>query len=299
MKLPDLEELIVMRSVAHGLTLHAHAAARALLLGSHRSAQRGRGLEFEEVRPYVAGDDPRNIDWRVTARRGRTHTKLFREERERPVWLLVDLHPALFFGSRRQLKSALAVRAAALLVWTAVSSGDRVGAVVGGALGVRTSPPRSREAGALAVLHTLIDMQPRSPGAPNLQSFNAALHALTAMVHPGSLILFISDFATANAETEALMSRLAAHNECAMFWLTDQLESQALPSGRFRAGLPDRLWAIDGASARARWLRVWQEREARVNALANRFARTLTRLDTHESVEESLRPLLQARRPAA
>src|SRR6202012_43382 len=104
--------------------------SRALHAGAHRSAHRGRGLEFQEVRPYVSGDDPRTIDWRVTARRGRPHTKLFREERERPVWLLVDLQPGLFFGTRRQLKSALAVRTAALLAWIASLDDDRVGAVI-------------------------------------------------------------------------------------------------------------------------------------------------------------------------
>ena len=97
------------------------------------AAQRGRGLEFQEVRPYVSGDDPRTIDWRVTARRGKPHTKLFREERERPVWLLADLNARMFFGTRRQLKSTVVVRAAALLAWSAALGGDRVGAVVAGA----------------------------------------------------------------------------------------------------------------------------------------------------------------------
>src|SRR5512143_2345965 len=111
--LPDLAELVALRGPAHGLSLRAHRPALARLLGAHRSAQRGRGLEFEEVRPYAPGDDVRNIDWRVTARRGLPHTKLFREERERPVWLLADLHAGLYFGSRRQLKSSLLLRAAA------------------------------------------------------------------------------------------------------------------------------------------------------------------------------------------
>src|ERR1700690_844521 len=102
MKLPDLVDLLALRGASRRLQLRA------------------RGLEFEEVRPYAAGDDVRSIDWRVTARRGRVHTKLFREERERPVWLLVDLQPGMYFGSRVQMKSAMAVRAAALLAWIAV-----------------------------------------------------------------------------------------------------------------------------------------------------------------------------------
>src|SRR5690348_9135392 len=148
-------------------------AARAALFGAHRSSFRGRGLEFQEVRPYVAGDDPRSIDWRVTARRGRPHTKLFHEERERPVWVLVDLHAGLFFGTRRQLKSSVALRAAALFAWAASMGGDRVGAVIAGAARgkaaapVRVLPPRAREAGVLPILETLIELQPTAPGAPS------------------------------------------------------------------------------------------------------------------------------------
>ena len=99
MKLPDLSDLVVLRAAAHGLSLHAHRPAMAQLYGGHRSAQRGRGLEFEEVRPYVPGDDARTIDWRVTARTREPHTKLFHEERERPVFVLVEQSQRLFFGS--------------------------------------------------------------------------------------------------------------------------------------------------------------------------------------------------------
>ena len=129
---PNLEELLALRGAAQGLRLPSRRPARASHAGAHQSAQRGRGLEFQEVRPYVSGDDPRTIDWRVTARRGRPHTKLFREERERPVWLLADLGAAMFFGTRRQLKSSVVVRAAALVAWSAVLAGDRVGALIAG-----------------------------------------------------------------------------------------------------------------------------------------------------------------------
>jgi len=132
-----LEDLVALRGAARGLSLHARRPALARLMGGHRSAHRGQGLEFEEVRPYAAGDDVRDIDWRVTARRGRPHTRLYREERERPVWIVADLHAGLFFGSRRQLKSVLLLRTAALLAWVATQGGDRVGGVVGMSDGLR------------------------------------------------------------------------------------------------------------------------------------------------------------------
>lgn len=296
MKLPQLDELIALRGTAQGLTLHGQRPAQALWLGGHRSAQRGRGLEFEEVRPYVAGDDPRSIDWRVTARRGKPHTKLFREERERPVWLLVDLHAGMFFGSRRQLKSGLAVRAAALLAWVAALGGDRVGAVIVGEQAPRVLPPRSREAGVLPLLEALLEMQPASPGQPGAANSDEALRLLAPLVHPGSLVLAISDFARLDEQAGSRWSALCAHSECRLFWITDALEANGLPAGRFRAGLPGKLWTLDGARARAPWQQAWQAREARLGALATQLALPVMRLDTADAADESLPPLLRGRR---
>jgi len=300
MIVPDLAELLAMRGAAHGLSLHGRKSARAALLGEHSSALRGRGLEFQEVRPYVAGDDPRSIDWRVTARRGRPHTKLFREERERPVWLLVDLQPGLFFGSRLQLKSALAVRAAALLAWVASLGGDRVGAVIAhGTAQSRILPARARQTGVLPLLDALLQSQPRAPGDPSPFAMEEALRALLPLVRQGDQILVISDFAGLREEAGSLWAALAAHGDLRLFWVTDRLEQEGLPNGRFRAGLPGKLRILEGARVRERWQRAWREREARIAALSQRSAAPVVRLDTRERVELVLRPLLRPRQSAA
>jgi uncharacterized protein (DUF58 family) len=298
-KLPDLAELLALRGVARSFSLRASAAARALLLGSHHGANRGRGLEFEEVRPYVPGDDSRSIDWRVTARRGRLHTKLFREERARPVWLLVDLQPGMFFGSRTQLKSEVAVRAAALLAWAAAANGDRVGAIIVNGRDTLCLRPRAREAGVLPILNGLLAGQPRGPAAPLPESCAEALRTLGPLVHPGSLVLGLSDFAAASSSAEALWAALAAHSECRLFWITDELERQGLPAGRFRAGLPGRLWPLDGAALRSRWQAAWRERETRLGWVSERLRIELTRLDTARPVDESLQPALRVSPAAA
>ena len=300
MIIPNLEELLALRGAAHGLSLHGRRAARLTLLGAHSSAQRGRGLEFQEVRPYVAGDDPRNIDWRVTARRGRPHTKLFREERERPVWLLVDLQPGLFFGTRRQLKSALIVRTAALLAWIASLDGDRVGSVIAhGAGQTRILPARARQSGVLPLLEALLQAQPKAPGEPAPLALEGGLHALLPLARPGSQILAVSDFAGLRDEAGSLWTALAAHGDLRLFWITDPLEEEGLPNGRFRVGLPGRLRVLEGARVRERWRQVWREREARIAALSQHNAAPVVRLDTRESVEHILQPLLRARRTAA
>lgn len=300
MIVPDLPELLALRGAARGMSLHGRKAARAALLGEHSSAQRGRGLEFQEVRPYVAGDDPRNIDWRVTARRGRPHTKLFREERERPVWLLADLQPGLFFGTRRQLKSALAVRTAALLAWVAALGGDRVGAVIAhGAGETRILPPRARQTGVLLLLEALLESQPRAPAQPSPLALEDALRTLLPLARPGSQILAISDFAGLREEAVSHWTALAAHADLRLFWITDPLEEEGLPNGRFRAGLPGRLRILDGARMRERWRQVWREREARISTLSQRTAAPVVRLDTREPVEQVLRRLLRPRQWAA
>ncbi len=300
MIVPDLEELLALRGAAHALSLHGRKTARAALVGMHSSAQRGRGLEFQEVRPYVAGDDPRNIDWRVTARRGRPHTKLFREERERPVWLLVDLQPGLFFGTRRQLKSALAARTAALLAWVASLGGDRVGAVIAhGAGSTRILPARARQSGVLPLLEALLQCQPTAPAQPSPLALEAALRALLPLARPGSQVLAVSDFAGLRQEAESLWTGLAAHSDLRLFWITDPLEEEGLPNGRFRVGLPGRLRILEGARVRERWRQAWRERESRIAALSQRNAAPVVRLDTREAVEHVLRPLLRSRQSAA
>jgi uncharacterized protein (DUF58 family) len=292
MILPELDELVALRGAAHGLSLHARRPVLARLQGAHRSAARGRGLEFEEVRLYAPGDDVRAIDWRVTARRGRPHTKLFREERERPVWLIADLHPGLFFGSRRQLKSALLVRAAALLGWVATLGGDRLGALITQPEGdARIFPPRGREAGVLPVLEALVEVQPRAPGAPEPATLGPALTQLRPLLQPGSLVLVLSDFSNLDSVAEAALAGASIHNDIRLLWVTDPLESAGLPDGNFRVGVPGRLWWLDGERSRPAWQQAWTAREYRLGDLAGRLDLPLIRLATTDAVADSL-PLL-------
>jgi uncharacterized protein (DUF58 family) len=300
MKLPELTDLVALRGAAQGLSLHAHRPALAQLHGGHRSAQRGRGLEFEEVRPYAAGDDARTIDWRVTARRGKPHTKLFREERERPVWIVADLHPGLFFGSRRQFKSAVLLQAAALLGWVAAIGGDRVGAVIAsGSAAARIVPARSREAGVLPLLHALVESQPRAPGVPDASSLQGALTTLRPLLQPGSLVLVLSDFSALGAGVQELLASLSARSDCRLLWVTDPLERSGLPAGTHRVGLPQRLWWLDGARSRNDWQAAWQQREETLTALSQRLSLPLVHLDTADAVPDTLRALLMEPRWAA
>lgn len=294
MKLPELGDLVVLRAAAHGLSLHAHRPAMAQLYGGHRSAQRGRGLEFEEVRPYVPGDDARTIDWRVTARRGKPHTKMFREERERPVWIVADIHAGLFFGSQRQFKSAVLLQAAALLTWVAAIGGDRVGAVIAsGGAAPQILPPRGREAGVLPILQALVESQPRAPGAPMQTGLHTALTTLRPLLQPGSLVLMLSDFANVDAALHDMLAGIARQNDCRLLWLTDPLERNGLPAGEHRVGLPQRLWWVNGQASRNAWLAAWAEREGSLKAMAEGLNLPLLRLDTADALPDTVIALLK------
>ncbi|NKB46587.1 MAG: DUF58 domain-containing protein, partial [Legionellales bacterium] len=143
----SLTQLIQLRFAAQLIDLRAHKRVRSQLLGGHLSSLRGRGMEFDEVRAYQAGDDIRTMDWRVTARTNKPHIKLYHEERERPVLLLVDFRPAMFFGTRVTFKSVIAAKVAALLGWAAIANGDRLGGVVFSGKDHVELRPRTRQHG--------------------------------------------------------------------------------------------------------------------------------------------------------
>jgi uncharacterized protein (DUF58 family) len=147
---PRLDDLLELRHQARTLGVAAHHLVNSTFSGLYSSVFRGTGLDFEEVREYREGDDIRNMDWLVTARTGRPHLKVFREERQRSVILCVDTGPHMSFGTRGTFKSIQAARTAALIGWAASKQHDRVGGVLFGnhrdgvASGVCCGPSRNR-----------------------------------------------------------------------------------------------------------------------------------------------------------
>src|SRR5262249_25753930 len=126
------------------------------LVGRHASRLRGRGPDFEELRHYVEGDDTRTIDWPATARLGSAYVRVFTEERDRSVLLLVDQRLSMFFGSRRAVKSVGAAEAAALAAWRVTSLGDRVGSIVFSESDIVEIRPRAREGAVMQILDAVV-----------------------------------------------------------------------------------------------------------------------------------------------
>jgi uncharacterized protein (DUF58 family) len=164
-----------------------------VLAGQFRSAFKGRGMEFEEVRPYQYGDDVRSIDWNVSARTGFPHVKLFREERELTVMLAVDLSGSLAFGSHAQLKRELAAEIAATVAFSAIRSNDRVGLVCFTDRVERVVPPRKGSRHVLRIVRDLLAFEPERRGT----DIGGAIAEANRMLSRRSVLFVVSDWRSA------------------------------------------------------------------------------------------------------
>lgn len=217
-------------------TVHWQPPSKSIwsqLNGSHQSHQKGRGMNFSEVRQYQAGDDIRSIDWRVTARTGKAHTKLFTEEREQPVILYLDLSRSMRFGSQLLFKSVQCAHLASLLSWLTVEQKDRIGALIDMGDRLIELKPTARQQGALHISHQLVQLNneaiqqlqdQNTPKMPIELTFNHALQTLHRMCPKGSDIIFISDFERLSEESKPLLNQLRQHNRMQFVHIFDPLE---------------------------------------------------------------------------
>jgi len=189
----SLDELVQLRGAAQALQRQIRKRSAAPLSGGSVSRRLGRGLDFAEVRQYQPGDDVRMIDWKVTARSGQAHTKLFVEERERPVLLVVDFRAGMRFGTRGMYKSVLAARLAALLGWCAVGSHDRVGGFVFTDDWHSEIRPQTGRRGLMGLFRAIHQSQLRIPTQDDDQ-LARCLGRLRHGVHAGSTVVILSDF---------------------------------------------------------------------------------------------------------
>ncbi len=255
-----LPTLILLNQSAGGLKLR-HTKISAAQGGNYLSRFRGRGMEFDETRLYTPGDDTRHIDWRVTARTGKTHTKLFREERERPVFLSVDARAPMFFATRGVFKFVQAAHLAALTAWSAQGHGDRIGGQVFTETGgVELKPEHGRSA-VLHLLQKLVEAEPTYSPNSNL-GLDQALARLVQHARPGSLVFVFSDFRGLGSAGEFSLLRLRRHCDVTLVFLSDPLEGQLPTSGRYRFTHGDRELSLDASPAAA-------------NVHASRFAQRL------------------------
>lgn len=289
----SLDELSGLRAAARQLGILPADAVSALFPGAYRAVFHGRGIEFDEARSYQWGDDYRTIDWRVTARTGHMHTKLFREERERALYLLLDVGPSLRFGSRVQLKWVLGARVAALFAWLSLASGNRVGAVVfGDGPEARILVPAAGEPGVMRILDLLSTLRP--VGSANNIGLGEALLQLRRRARPGSLILLLSDFIDIDHGARRQLSHLSRHCDLAAVRLYDPIEQELPPPGQYPITDGDQVALLDTGSAelRRQYHQLFASRGAEIRELCNHYRARLFSIATDQPLMEAIREAL-------
>jgi uncharacterized protein (DUF58 family) len=243
----SLDELISLR---HWPPARSPGRQRmAIREGHHLSNIRGRGMEYDDVREYQPGDDIRHLDWRLMARTGEAHTKLYHEERERPVFVLADLRAPMFFATQGHYKSVLACYAAAMTMWTTLANGDRVGGQFLGAGNEQLFRPSSNRQQVMAMIAALARaslgaaadpaissttspiVNPTVKPAPQHQHLSDALAGAERYISSGTLLYIFSDFHDVDDTVQRHLMRLAQRCELKLVLISDPLEQQ-LPQGR-------------------------------------------------------------------
>lgn len=289
---------MALRHKARGFAFLPRQPVHSLLTGRYASRLRGRGLNFEEMRTYVPGDDVRTIDWKVTARTGRAHVRVYTEERDRPVLLVVDQRLSMFFGSRRAMKSVTAAEAAALAAWRVLSVGDRVGALVFNDEERREVHARRSERTVHQIFDAILTQNhalsadavtERRPGR-----LNEALAGAARQATHDWLVCVISDFDGADDETRVLLARMAAHNDVMAILVHDPLALQMPIHSRYVVGDGRLQIELDlaGRRVRERVGKFARDRLARVLAWSGEIGVPVLPLQTGEDPAEQVRSLL-------
>lgn len=231
------QSLIQLRLQASQISLNK-SKIHAKQGGAYLSSFKGRGMEFDESRIYQAGDDIRNMDWRVTARTGTAHTKVFCEERERPILLWLDLNASMMFATRNKFKSVIATEIATLIAWSAAKNNDRIGGLIFSADEHHEIKPRRGKTAVLDFIGRVTKNRSWHADVknPSISKRNmvTAISRLRKVTHPGSLIFMISDFRGMDENAYSHLANIARHNDIVLIKITDPLEKELPSSGNYK-----------------------------------------------------------------
>ncbi|SFU02238.1 Protein of unknown function DUF58 [Algoriphagus locisalis] len=251
----SLKELLGMERHSQFFSMIARKQkVKSILGGRHESKLRGRGLDFEEVRQYVKGDDIRNIDWKVTARTKQTHTRVFSEEKEKPALIVVDQSKSMFFGSQVRTKAVVAAELAAIAAFRVLKQGDRVGGVVFADNGIDIVQPKRDRRNILRFLEKVVSRNHElAESTPN--NFEDTLKEVSKkirnIVTHDYLVIVISDFHRYSEPVTRFISQIAQHNDVIMVKVFDPLERD-IPNTKFVAGDQETQVTVDGKSKKLR-----------------------------------------------
>ncbi|PID72115.1 MAG: DUF58 domain-containing protein [Desulfobulbus propionicus] len=287
----SLDWLVGLRAVGARRKTPSRSAA-AIRAGEHLSHIRGRGMEFSEVRSYHPGDDIRTIDWRVTARSGKVHTKLFHEERERPVLIAVDYRRQMFFATRGRFKAVLASELAARMAWLALAGSNRVGAFLFSEEERIEVRPSGGRRGVLRLLQQMVshpawERELHAPFAPE-KRLAATIIRLRRVVQPGTMVILISDFAQWDEEVEQQLALMGRHADICLLFCYDPLEADLPECGHYRIsdGRSELTIATADAGLRDRYALQFQEHFATIKDFCRSCRVYLQAVSTSDNPEQ-------------
>jgi uncharacterized protein (DUF58 family) len=296
----DSHQLIKLRYGAKELSHFPKLQARQILAGGHRSHFRGRGMDFDQVRLYQPGDDVRSVDWRVTARTQVPHTKVFIEERERPILIICDLRSSMFFGSQR-LKSVVACEVSAALAWAGLGINDRVGGVIFGAQKQLDVKPKRSHHTALQFIHGLQNfsealLEPQ----PDSLDLATILEESRRLALPGSTVFIVSDFHDLNSDCEPHLFSLAKHCSINFCQVIDNLERQLPEPALYAVGNGERQAILDTSDVKLRdqFAHQFSQRENLLQKLCEQLSAVLLPFNTSQPVMHLLAMAYGKRRSA-
>ncbi len=290
----SLSELLEMEHMAHHFSwLAKRQKVNSLLGGKHASKLRGRGLDFEEVRPYVKGDDIRNIDWKVTARTKVTHTRVFSEEKEKPALIVVDQTSAMFFGSKKRTKAVAAAELAALTAFRVLKEGDRVGGVVFADNGIDFLMPKRDRRNILRFLELIVKRNHELATSRELEyeaHLNETLTKIRNLITHDFLIVVISDFHRYSPKVVKFIAQMRQHNDVLLAKITDSFERD-IPKMQFIAGDFNTQITIEGKDhkLRERFATDYDERYGAFLEKMKKYAIPVLTINTVDSVSQQLK----------
>ncbi len=299
----SLDELVRLQFKARGFSFLPRQPVHSVLAGRHASRLRGRGLNFEELRAYLPGDDIRNMDWKVTARTREPHVRIYTEEKDRPVWILVDQRISMFFGSRIRMKSVLAAEAAALAAWRTLSVGDRPGGIVFGDDGQDLVQPHRSEERVMQFLGRVVERNHRldvHAGAANPGALNEALATVSRFAPHDALVVLVTDGMGADAGTRRLVSNLTRHNDLLLGLVFDPMERDLADAGRLAFSDGAGQLEVDTGSRRLRerYRAAFDAELERLRHAALGYEVPVLPLHTGAGAAEQIRDLVGRHRPA-
>lgn len=277
------------------IEIKTRGLSRNIFAGEYHSAFKGRGMAFSEVREYQYGDDIRNIDWNVTARYNHPYIKVFEEERELTVMLLIDISGSREFGSFDKMKKDIITEISAILSFSAIQNNDKIGVLFFSDVIEKFIPPKKGRSHILRIIRELIDFQPGHRGT----DITAAVRYLTNAIKKRCTAFILSDFMDENPGLQMALSIANNKHDMVALKIYDERETQLPPIGMLKlkdAETGKYVW-VDSSSRKTRKIYAdwWQKHSARTELMFKKCGMDAVSINTNQDYVRSMMALFRRR----